>query len=227
MGDLDAESSDIRERLIGAAAEVFAERGYDGAGVQEIARRAGLTTGAIYSRFRGKDDLLIEAIDASVPDEMERLLSGQVDADPVTIIAQLGSHLIDRDPDGGTPVLLEAVVAARREPELRDRLAGRLAEDRRRLVKLIDEARAAGLIDDRYSTDAVATFCNAVSFGMLVTTTLGASMPDHHDWDGLVAGLVAALAPDTSTAATQPTVDPSGGAFTETTAGHPGPFEEL
>ena len=37
--------------LIDAAAEVFAERGYDGAGVAEIARRAGVTTGAIYSRY--------------------------------------------------------------------------------------------------------------------------------------------------------------------------------
>ena len=37
-------------RLLAAAADVFAERGYDGAGVAEIARRAGPTTGAIYSR---------------------------------------------------------------------------------------------------------------------------------------------------------------------------------
>ena len=37
---------------------MFAEKGYAGAGVAEIARRAGVTTGAIYSRYRGKDDLL-------------------------------------------------------------------------------------------------------------------------------------------------------------------------
>ena len=36
--------------LIKAAAEVFAERGYAVAGVAEIARRAGVTTGAIYRR---------------------------------------------------------------------------------------------------------------------------------------------------------------------------------
>ena len=42
---------DTTARLLTAAAEVFAEKGYDGAGVAEIARRAGLTTGAIYSRY--------------------------------------------------------------------------------------------------------------------------------------------------------------------------------
>ena len=53
-----------RDRLLAAAAEVFAEKGYDRAGVQEIARRAGFTTGAIYGRFRGKADLLLAAIAA-------------------------------------------------------------------------------------------------------------------------------------------------------------------
>ena len=59
-----------RERLVEAAAAVFAERGYDGAGVQEVARRAGLTTGAIYGRFSGKAELLREAIAASSSDEL-------------------------------------------------------------------------------------------------------------------------------------------------------------
>ena len=51
--------------LIKAAAEVFAERGYAGAGVAEIARRAGVTTGAIYSRYSGKSELLLEALKRS------------------------------------------------------------------------------------------------------------------------------------------------------------------
>ena len=51
--------------LIKAAAEFFAERGYAGAGVAEIARRAGVTTGAIYSRYSGKSELLLEALKRS------------------------------------------------------------------------------------------------------------------------------------------------------------------
>jgi AcrR family transcriptional regulator len=44
-------------RLIEAAAEVVAEKGFQRASLEEIAARAGLTTGAIYSNFEGKDDL--------------------------------------------------------------------------------------------------------------------------------------------------------------------------
>lgn len=184
---------EIRVRLIDAANEVFAERGYDGAGVHEIARRAGLTTGAIYSRFRGKDDLLIEAIDKSMPDEIERLLSGQVDADAASIITQLGSHLVEER--HGSSVLLEAIVASRRESALAARIGARLDDDSRRLAKLVDEAKSAGLVDDTYTTEAITTFCNAVSFGMLVTNALDRDLPDHESWDRLIAGLVTALAP--------------------------------
>ena len=58
-------TDDIRAALIEAAAEVFAEEGYSGARVQSIAERAGLTTGAIYNRFSGKSELLLEALDRS------------------------------------------------------------------------------------------------------------------------------------------------------------------
>ncbi len=66
-----------RDRLLAAATDVFSERGYDGAGVQEIARRAGLTTGAIYANFSGKAELLLEAIGARSADELDELLRSQ------------------------------------------------------------------------------------------------------------------------------------------------------
>ena len=55
---------EIRAKLIDAAAQVFAEEGYSGARVQSIAERAGLTTGAMYNRFSGKSELLLEALAA-------------------------------------------------------------------------------------------------------------------------------------------------------------------
>jgi len=54
--------SDTRQRLLDAATEVFLEKGYEGTRVAEIARRAGLTTGAIYGNFGSKSDLLTEAL---------------------------------------------------------------------------------------------------------------------------------------------------------------------
>src|SRR5690606_8905056 len=71
----EASIDPTRDQLIAAAGAVFAEKGYDGAGVQEIARRAGYTTGAIYGRFKGKAELLLAAIEAHTNDELEQLFA--------------------------------------------------------------------------------------------------------------------------------------------------------
>ncbi|MGH9270642.1 MAG: TetR/AcrR family transcriptional regulator [Ilumatobacteraceae bacterium] len=56
-----AGAQSTRDRLMAAAAAVCVERGYEGATVGEIARRAGVTTGAIYNHFGGRSELLVEA----------------------------------------------------------------------------------------------------------------------------------------------------------------------
>jgi len=56
-----AESRETRRALLRAAAEAFAERGFNGAKIDDIAERAGVTKGAIYGHFNGREDLLIEA----------------------------------------------------------------------------------------------------------------------------------------------------------------------
>jgi len=48
---------EVRRRLLDAALEVFAEQGFDTANLDQVAAAAGLTKGAIYSNFTGKDDL--------------------------------------------------------------------------------------------------------------------------------------------------------------------------
>lgn len=50
----------MRARVLDAAAEEFADRGFAGARLAEIARRAGFTKGAVYSNFESKQDLFAE-----------------------------------------------------------------------------------------------------------------------------------------------------------------------
>src|SRR6188768_3302355 len=54
---------DVRSRLIDAALEVFADRGYAGATMGDIAAAASVSTGNVYRYFPGKRELF----DAVVP----------------------------------------------------------------------------------------------------------------------------------------------------------------
>ena len=53
-----------REQLLDAAAAVFAQKGYAGASVDEIAEAAGYSTGALYSNFENKEKLFLELMSA-------------------------------------------------------------------------------------------------------------------------------------------------------------------
>ena len=53
-----------REQLLGAAARVFAQKGFAGASVEEIAESAGYSTGALYSNFDSKEQLFLELLSA-------------------------------------------------------------------------------------------------------------------------------------------------------------------
>lgn len=64
-----------RERLIGAAAEVCAERGYAGASVADLASRAGVSTATFYKLFAGKLECVLEAhreLSARLLEEVDR-----------------------------------------------------------------------------------------------------------------------------------------------------------
>ena len=51
-------SQTLRERIITVATELFHEYGYEKVSMREIAAAAGVTTGAIYHHFEGKQDIL-------------------------------------------------------------------------------------------------------------------------------------------------------------------------
>lgn len=55
-------SNSTRNQIIEAAAEVFAEKGFASATLDEVAKRAGRTKGSIYAHFSSKDDLMMALI---------------------------------------------------------------------------------------------------------------------------------------------------------------------
>jgi AcrR family transcriptional regulator len=196
MSDPAEPSADpTRDRLVAAAAEVFAEQGYDRAGVQEIARRAGFTTGAIYGRFRGKGELLLAAIEAQSDDEFEQLFSEhRFEGKATDIITTVGSHLVTEEFDNGQALLLEAFVAARREPEVAVMLRRVIQERTDKLTALIDDGKRTGGIDPELDTLSIVRFCHAVGLGFLLFGAVDLGRPEAAPWETLIERLVRAVA---------------------------------
>jgi len=184
------------DRLVDAAAEVFAEKGYERAGVQEIARRAGLTTGAIYSRFTGKAELLLEAIDARAEHEFDELFAQhRFEGRATDILQTVGAHLVTGSAEGAQPaLLLEAILTARRDPEVAAKLGARVDARANRLADLIEEAKLDGSVGDDLDTLALVRFCHAVSLGFLCLEALDLDLPEPDPWRHLIERLVGALA---------------------------------
>lgn len=65
-------SDDKRRRILEAAVKVFARRGYFGAKVSEIARKADVADGTIYLYFRSKEDILVSLFDEVMTEHLAR-----------------------------------------------------------------------------------------------------------------------------------------------------------
>lgn len=186
-----------RERLVESAAAVFAEKGYDRAGVQEIARRAGLTTGAIYGRFTGKAELLQAAIDSRTTDELDELFASHAfDGRATDILKVVGAHLVTPTPDEEDEgaLLLEAFVAARRDPDVRETLGQVMADRSARMAELVEAAKRDGSVDPALDTGSLVTFCHAVGLGFLLYDAISLPLPQPQPWEELITRLVAAVA---------------------------------
>ncbi|MCG8514788.1 MAG: TetR/AcrR family transcriptional regulator [Halanaerobiales bacterium] len=82
--NLDNNSLKAEERILKAATEVFAEKGYDAAGIDEIAKRANVTKPLIYYYFKGKRTILEEVINRylkKVVEEKEEYINSMLTFD--------------------------------------------------------------------------------------------------------------------------------------------------
>lgn len=85
-----------RDRLLDAASRVIVRDGYQGARLVDVAREAGLTTGAVYSNFRNKEELFIAAFDR-VQESRQRVLlpagEGRTFANTMSALLQMLDQL--------------------------------------------------------------------------------------------------------------------------------------
>lgn len=191
-------AAETRERLLRAAADVFAERGYDGTRVADIAAAAGVSNGALYAHFSSKADLLVDALRTHGRRLLADLFAADPDRSVTDLLLAIGRWLPRRrDPSGY--LIVEALVAARRDQDVARPMRDYIGERAGWLSELVRLAQAGGELDPVLSPNALAHFCLLLAMGSaLVPPSLHAVGDD--EWAALLARLAAALTPPGGTA---------------------------
>jgi AcrR family transcriptional regulator len=176
----------LRDELLDAAARVFAREGYDGTKILDIVGEAGVSTGAVYGRFGSKNELLQEAVVRRAASVVTLELSG---AETVVQLLLGFGPLTDDE-----AVRLEALVAARREPEVAEAI---LEADRVRTEKLrplFEAATLEGTIDPALDPATVLFLVRTIYLGLLLERAAGSEPPAPEAWEALVRRVSAAIA---------------------------------
>jgi AcrR family transcriptional regulator len=135
--------AETRQRLLMAAAELFAERGVDATSIDAIAERADRTSGAFYAHFGGKDGVLLALLDTWV-EELGAVIGAEL-----TTATTLDERLAVLWRNVSAPVVagdrwitleLELWTHAARSPDVRTHLNRRYRGAWRGIVQLAGEA---------------------------------------------------------------------------------------
>ncbi len=169
-----------RQRLIEAAAQVFAEVGFDVASVEAICERAGFTRGAFYSNFESKEDLLFALASMIAEQKLERasarvreMADTACAKEPFTLVREI----LDITNDERMDILLGSEIRAR---AMRDaQLARTYVAWQEGMIQ-----RAADLIREATSMSGLVTRLPSEEFARVIM-----QLWDHAAVEAVIAGI--------------------------------------
>ncbi len=178
------------------------EHGFDAARVSAIARRAGLTSGAVYARWPTKSDVMAAALDYIFQTILpaSRIKESGVDGmRPPDVMETLGTRLLEADES--RDVLVQVFGSARNNEKIRECLLEFLNQDLQQIAAIVEEGKQAGFVDPELSTAAMALMCRATALGVQLLVSAGLDdrhLPTHDEWNRLISTLIGATAPSDS-----------------------------
>lgn len=171
-----------RERLLEAAARVFAEQGFNGASVDDVVAAAGLTKGALYWNFKSKEELFFalveERIDQPLRALMNRTETASEDEETAAEVSRGISHILTNE---AQLVLLmnEYWSLAVRNPKLREPFVERQRSLRATLARALEARHETTGVDLTVPAEGLATAMIALGYGLALDRLADAdAVPD-------------------------------------------------
>ena len=136
----EEKKAQTRERLIEAAAKVFAEKGFAATSLDEVADAAGLTKGAVYSNFDNKEDLVRAVLEINQR-RMNSISDAAGDGPLEQQMAKAGQLFGDviAEERAGFLLLIEFIAYVLRNPDLYPDFLARHRAGRSRVAEMIEQ----------------------------------------------------------------------------------------
>jgi AcrR family transcriptional regulator len=140
-----------RDRLLRAMVREVAERGYDGVSVAHVVNRAGVSRGAFYEEFAGKDEALFEAYDSMLDGLIERVQASFSEGDPWPTKVRLGLRVLLEELAANPEIARMGTVEI---PSAGPAAHGRYREGIERFLPFVRKGREYSGRDDELPQDA-------------------------------------------------------------------------
>jgi len=157
-----AEAAETRTSIIAAAEKLFYEKGVAETTLEEIAREAGVTRGAIYWHFSNKGEVLCE-LQKCVPLPQEDMLLRELQSnprDPISLVERTSLEWLDLiAQDKRRQRIFTILLRSENTPEMEDILERQKQADEVHCATLINAFRHAernGQLSDRWTPEAAA-----------------------------------------------------------------------
>jgi AcrR family transcriptional regulator len=145
-----------RHQILDAARRCFTRTGFQATSMQDIFSEAGLSAGAVYSHFAGKDEII-----AAIGDEVIAQITSAFDTaatagDPSTLDDVLEQFFTKLQNATIAPIAISVWAEAVRDPVLRRRLTARYRQMQRNFIRVVRNEQQRGSIDHAASAQHVA-----------------------------------------------------------------------
>jgi AcrR family transcriptional regulator len=174
-------SEATRAALIELAAEMFASRGYAQTSMRDIAREGPVSMGAIYIHFKNKAELLVEALETKIAEDLESMgASNNGPIDHVQRLTAAGRDIAARR--DLRALLVQAAAASQTDEETRTRVRDAQEVHVGDWIQRYQANRKRLRLDKQLDIPTAVLYTWAVELGLGVLEAFGMGPTDPEEW---------------------------------------------
>jgi AcrR family transcriptional regulator len=184
--------AEVKEKIIQAAMESFAQTGFDRTKMEDIAKRLGLSKGTIYLYFKSKEDLFLAICEYNIQRSDREDTGLFVRRENVASDAEQIYDNIRRRDQGNDRVMLEMVAESTRNPKLKKSMYELHVKIQDHVMKQIRNKVEEGFLNKDIDAASLAVALVALYDGLAVNRMLGISdATNRKAWVAMIKAMIA------------------------------------